>query len=178
MAKNQTNTDSHGFCKKIFRAIRSFPDHPHPHSSEPHTEIPIHFNNPVSRQATGKGHNQEARAAPPNNGNNNGVLPTRVAVLEKAKTMVDTSGGGGGGGVSDEFSSYISRARAKVRASLNVGSRDDDGGGKRLARRYSINEKVSNFISSVKMKRRTKSSVGGDGRDGDAGGVEKSIDSK
>ncbi|KAL6968376.1 hypothetical protein U1Q18_034176 [Sarracenia purpurea var. burkii] len=96
------------------------------------------------RLATGKGHNQEARAAPPNNGNNNEVLPTRNAVLEKAKMAMDKS--------------VVVAATGKIKATLNVGSHDDDIGGKSVVRRHGINENVSNFISHVRMKRRTKSS--------------------
>lgn len=172
MAINQTSTNSN-VCEKIYKAISHCPLSSKVNSSAPNgqkkvagaavsTEVPVNFNTPLSRaplkvegntSVEKNGHLEKVasrnepvktRVAP-----SNGIAPTGVTELEKAKPMVETiplkkvvvglgqgkgqqdfvkdvavqlKGKEGNGNGNDKFSSYIDHANATIRTTSNIGT--------------------------------------------------------
>lgn len=171
MAVNQTSTNSN-VCEKIYKAISHCPLSSKVNSSAPNdqkkvagaavsTEVPVNFNTPLLRAPskvegnTSVEKNGHLKKVPSRNepvktrvAPSNGIAPTGVTELEKAKPMVETIplNGEEGNGNGDKFS-----GTAGITAS---------GGGKSLLRRDTFNDRVSDFINSVKAKMRATSNDG------------------
>ncbi|KAF7119752.1 hypothetical protein RHSIM_Rhsim13G0021900 [Rhododendron simsii] len=169
MAANQTSTNSN-VCEKIYKAISHCPLSSKVNSSAPNeqkkvagaavsTEVPVNFNTPLSRAPS----KVEGNTSVEKNGHlekvssrnepvktrvaaSNGIAPTSVTELEKEtiplKKAVEGSGQGKG---QQDFVKDVAAS----------------GGGKSLLRRDTFNDRVSDFINSVKAKIRATSTDGG-----------------
>ncbi|KAI8522831.1 hypothetical protein RHMOL_Rhmol13G0027200 [Rhododendron molle] len=147
------------------------------------TEVPVNFNTPLSRaplkgegntSVEKNGHLEKvaSRNKPVKTGvaPSNGIAPTGITELEKPKPMVETIplkkavvGSGQGKGQQDFVKDEAVQLKGKEGNGNGTAGIAASGGGKSLSRRDTFNDRVSDFINTVKAKMRA-TSIGGGGR--------------
>ncbi|KAI8522830.1 hypothetical protein RHMOL_Rhmol13G0027200 [Rhododendron molle] len=179
MAVNQTSTNSN-VCEKIYKAISHCPLSSKVNSSAPNgqkkvagaavsTEVPVNFNTPLSRaplkgegntSVEKNGHLEKvaSRNKPVKTGvaPSNGIAPTGI-------TELAVVGSGQGKGQQDFVKDEAVQLKGKEGNGNGTAGIAASGGGKSLSRRDTFNDRVSDFINTVKAKMRA-TSIGGGGR--------------
>ncbi|GAA0153239.1 hypothetical protein LIER_37641 [Lithospermum erythrorhizon] len=165
MAKNQTNKKSNmGIYGKLKDTVLITPFR----KSQPHT---IDNNNHVTYYGSSSSNpfisnstpqkTEKTHAAKPYVSYNKKLMKMLTGTNKSASKVdkkVDNDQDYYNNDDNDEFSEYINRVKGGMRSESNVGTETVPP--RRVARRDSLNDKVSNFLGRARMKNRTTSSVG------------------
>ncbi|GAA0146326.1 hypothetical protein LIER_06311 [Lithospermum erythrorhizon] len=166
--KNQNNKSSLNVCEKLrnsinfsaFRRHHGVTNHQQSHYSAP-TPPPQSTNSPIKANVSQAVPGQFIPITTPAK---NGGGQLKPMFPTKEKRTHDQNGGGVQGNNNGRFSEYITRVRGDMRTSSDLGIERIPT--KKISRRDSLNDRVSNFLNRAKIKIRTTSSVGhGNGHD-------------